>query len=308
MNASDHRWAVVLPSGDGRSSLTHHGGPVPNQYCSLNGDDPMIRAAIQRARKAVAQERICVVVERDHRRLWWPLRSIVPGVNLLVQPRNCGTAIGILFALLEIIDRDPFAQVLFVPADHYFENEAAVTFAMNRALNRVSSGGLELALIAVAAEHAATDLAYIVPGARLQQDVYKVREFLHKPDARLAQHLCEQGSLWSTFLFGALGFSVLALLREYLPAIVDAMSMALGADHGPSRRIDALAELYERLPTVDFSRAVMQKSRSMMNVIDARGCGWAALGTPQRLQRALPRWGTCLVESTPHLDAASARA
>ncbi len=123
----------------------------------------------------------------------------------------------------------------------------------------------------------------------------------HKPGARLAQHLCERGSLWSTSLFCAWGFSVLALLREYLPEIVDATTTALAHARGPSQRIDTLAELYEHLPTVDFSRTVLQKSRSMVQVIHARGCGWTDLSTAQRLQPAQSRWSACYTEST--LDA-----
>ncbi len=288
----DDRWAVILPAGDGNNRA----GPIPSQYCSANGGDPLIRQAIRRAGKLVDKQRICVVVEQDHRRYWWPSGPDVPPVNLLVQPSNCGTAIGILFAVLEILDRDPFAHVLFVPADHSFENEAAATSAMSRCLGR---RGLELVLIGVEAHHPASDFAYVVPGARLLQDVYKVREFLYKPDIRLAQHLCEHGSLWSTSLFCAWGFSVLALLREYLPEIVDATITALAHAWGPSRRIDAVAELYERLPTVDFSRTVMQKSRSMIQVIHARGCGWTDLSSSQRMQPTLRRWNACDMQSTP---------
>jgi mannose-1-phosphate guanylyltransferase len=277
MNASDHRWAVILPAGDGRS---------------INGGDPLIRDAIRRARKVVVLERICIVVERDHHRYWWPLGSVSPA-NLLVQPRNCGTAIGILFAVLEILARDPLAHVLFVPADHSLENEAAVSFAIGGALGRISGGGLELALIAVKAQHPASNLAYIVPGARLQQDVYRVKEFIEKPAAALAQQLCEYGAFWSTSVFSAWAFCVLALLREYLPTIVDAMSSALARADCPSQRIDALAELYERLPTVDFARTVLQKSRSMMLVIHAPSCGWTDQRAPQQLQHALRRWRTC---------------
>jgi mannose-1-phosphate guanylyltransferase len=276
MNADDHRWAVILPTSDGR-----------RPYCTLNGGDALIDNAIRRARTQVAQQRICIVVEGEHERYWWPLRSVVPAANLLVQPRNCGTAIGILFAVLTILDRDPFAQLLFVPADHYFENEAAVSFAMERALGLISSSRLEFALIAVQAEYPAVDLAYIVPGARLQQDVYRVREFLERPDARLAQLLREQGSLWSTFLFCAWGFCILALLREYLPATVAVMSAALARADTPCQRLNALVELYEHLPTIDFSRAVMQKSRSMMQLIHAHNCGWSDLGSPQRIRHAI---------------------
>jgi mannose-1-phosphate guanylyltransferase len=282
MNADDHRWAVILPAGDGRraSSLENQSQPTLNQYCAHDGGDPLIRGAIRRAQAVVAAERTCIVVEREHRPYWWPLRSAVPASNLLVQPHHAGTAIGILFAVLQILDRDPFAQVFIVPADHYFETEAAVSFAMRRALERITRGRLELVLIAVEAEHPAADLPYVVPGARLEEDVYRVREFIDNPGAGLAQQLWEDRCFWSTFLFCAWGFSLLSLLREYLPATVDAMSTALARADDPSQGGDALAKLYMSLPTTEFARAVMQPARSMMQLIHARHCGWSPVGRP----------------------------
>jgi mannose-1-phosphate guanylyltransferase len=285
MNASDHRWAVILSTGDGTqaSSRTRHGQAIPIQYFTLDGRDPPIREAIRRAQKVVAHQRICVVVEHEHRRHWWPLGSVVPAGNLLVQPRNCGTAIAILFAVLDILDRDPFAQIFFVPAEHRFENEAAVSRAMNLAVDRLSSGGLEMVLIVVEAESPANRLPYVVPGARLQQDLYKVREFLDRPDSHLPPRLCERGYLRSTFLFCAWGFSVVALLREYLPTTVDAMFTALARVKSSAQGINAITELYGGLPTIDFSRTVMQKSRSMMQAIHAYDCGWSDLASPPAL-------------------------
>jgi hypothetical protein len=43
----------------------------------------------------------------------------------------------------------------------------------------------------------------------------------------------------------------------------------------------ALSELYERLPSIDFSRAIIQSAKSGLRVIPAPNCGWADLSTPQ---------------------------
>jgi mannose-1-phosphate guanylyltransferase len=257
VNTDDHRWAVILPAGD---------------------SEPLIRSAIRRAQSVVAPERICIVVEHEHQRHWAPLRSVVHPARLLVQPRRAGTAIGILFAVLQILDRDPFAQVFIVPADHFFENEATIYMAMSRALERLSRSSLELVLIAVEAAAPAVDLPYVVPGARLEQDLYRVREFIDKPSAALAQQLWENRCFWSTLLFCAWGFTLLALLREYLPATVDAMSAALARAKSSAQGGDALARLYETLPTIEFARAVMRPSRSMLQVIHVRQCGWSPGG------------------------------
>jgi mannose-1-phosphate guanylyltransferase len=289
VNAADHRWAVVIPTGSSVSASAADSqiGVIPRQYRSPRGGQPLIWDAICRARKVVAHERTCVVVQSDQRRFWTRLRSQVPSENLLQQPRDRGTATGILFALVRILGRDPLAQVIFVPAEQSFENEVAVSFCLNRTLARISCARLELMVIAVDAERAASDLAYIVPGARLQPDVYQVKEFLDRPGPDLAQRLCAGKALCSTLLFGAWGFSVLALFQEHLPGLVDAMSSASAQAVGLSRPLDRLAELYERLPATDFAQFVMPKARSMMQVVHGRDFGWTELGAEQT-ERSVP--------------------
>jgi hypothetical protein len=52
---------------------------------------------------------------------------------------------------------------------------------------------------------------------------------------------------------------------------------------------NALDELYQRLPIVDFSRAIVQGSESRLRVITAPACGWTDLGTPERVAQTLQR-------------------
>jgi hypothetical protein len=51
----------------------------------------------------------------------------------------------------------------------------------------------------------------------------------------------------------------------------------------------ALEDLYERLPVIDFSRAVMQDAESVLRVSTAPACGWTDLGTPRRVVQTLQR-------------------
>jgi mannose-1-phosphate guanylyltransferase len=291
VSPDEHLWAVVLPTADPAAA-----GTIPGQYYAPQRGEPLIWNAICRARRVVARARTCVVVQTDQRRFWNTLRAQVSSENLLEQPLDRGTATTILFALLRILRRDPLAQVLFFPAEHSFENEGAVCCFIKRAAARISAERLELMVIAVDARHPAAELSYIVPGARLQPDVYRVKDFLYQPDATLASHLHARQALWSTLLFGAWGFSVIALLREHVPGLVDALAAADSATTDRGRRLGALTELYQRLPIVDFARVVMPKARSMMQVVHARDCGWTEFAAAPRMP--LPYFANRIVSST----------
>ena len=44
-------------------------------------------------------------------------------------------------------------------------------------------------------------------------------------------------------------------------------------------------DLYERLPSKDFSREVLQRIAGRLDLVVVPPCGWSDLGTPSRLER-----------------------
>ena len=130
MATRQRTWAVVLAAGDG-TRLAHltrdaRGNAVPKQFCSLNGGASLLQEAMHRARRLVPRERLCVIVAEQHRRWWRPTLWSLPASNVVVQPRNCGTANGILLAMLSILERDPLARIVFLPADHLYGDRKSV--------------------------------------------------------------------------------------------------------------------------------------------------------------------------------------
>ena len=67
------------------------------------------------------------------------------------------------------------------------------------------------------------------------------------------------------------------------------MATALARDARMRRGASALRELYEHLPTIDFSRAALQGTESMLRLLTAPACGWSDLGTPKRVAETLRR-------------------
>ena len=122
MNSAARTWAVVLAAGEGTrlASLTRDaaGNAVPKQFCSLNGGRSLVQDAIQRARQVVTLDRTCAIVAEHHARYWRKALHSLPSENIIVQPRNRGTANGVLLSVLSILERDPFARTVFLPADH----------------------------------------------------------------------------------------------------------------------------------------------------------------------------------------------
>ena len=311
-------WSMVLAAGDGTrlAALTTdaEGNAVPKQFCSLTGESSLLQDALGRSAHVAAPERVCTIVAEKHRRHWLPMLTRMLSDNIVVQPRNCGTANGILLALLSILNRDPLAHIVFLPADHYVQDEAVLALGLEQMMDHLHSLPGQLLLLGITPEEADPELGYIVPGDRVANGMHSVTRFVEKPHVERAQTLLREGALWNSFIFAAQGAALLGLMRERLPETVDAMETALARDSmqpGGS----ALRTLYEQLPDVDFSRVIVQGAERQLRVVGTAPCGWTDLGTPKRVVETLRRqrpasapWGRSIHMSAALVTLAGERA
>lgn len=293
MSTKQRTWAIVLAAGEGTrlSTLTtdSNGRSIPKQFCSLDGGHSLLDEAMQRARRVVPREQLCVIVAEQHRRYWQRALWALPAGNVIVQPQNRGTANGILLATLKILERDPLARIVFLPADHYVRDERALAGSLREAATSLTRNPDGLALVGIEPEEADPELGYIVPGARLRDGTRAVARFVEKPQLPLARQLFNSGALWNSFIFAANGPALLGMIRSRLPEIVEQMATAVACESRLGIRSSALDDLYEDLPSVDFSRAIVQGAENVLRVISAPACGWSDLGTPVRVAETLRR-------------------
>lgn len=293
MKIRQRTWAIVLAAGDGTrlATLTRddQGNAVPKQFCSLSGGRSLLDEALQRAKHVAPRERTCAIVAASHEHYWRRALWSLPSSNVIVQPRNCGTAIGILYATLSILARDPLARIVFLPADHYVRDETTLAATLRRTATSLTREPSNLVLIGIEPDEVDPELGYIVPGARVDGGLQTVGRFVEKPDAGAARDLIARGAVWNSFIFAAQGAALIGEVRRHLPAIVADMETALARDARLGGTRHAIEELYESLPSVDFSRVVLQGAEGSLRLVTAPACGWSDLGTPRRVADALLR-------------------
>lgn len=304
--SKEHVWALILAGGDGsrlRALTTKPcGTAVPKQFCSLDGSRSLLEDAIVRAAKLVASERICTIVAQQHRQWWSESRELnrLPHQNLIVQPRNRGTAIGVLYAVLHILARDPEARIVMLPADHYVRDETALRDALAVAVERVEEGKDRPVLLGIEPDESDTDLGYIVPGGPDPAGGQYVAKFVEKPECSLAAELMEQGALWNAFIIAALGQTLLNLFLPRYSSLVMEMQVILSRRRSlgvPAGGWPAIVDLYSRLPSLDFSRDVLEGKVDSLCVVRVPPCGWSDLGTPRRVGETLQRISAARVEN-----------
>lgn len=290
MDAVGNTWAIVLAGGEGSRlhslTTTALGVAVPKQFCSLRGGASLLHDALKRAESIASPKHICAVVSQRHRRWWHSALAGMPAANIVVQPRNCGTANGILLPLLYILDRDPEARILILPSDHHVRDERVLATALRCAMQELSTRCDQVMLMGILPEEADPDLGYIVPGSR-DGAISIVDRFVEKPDASLARSMVDKGALWNAFIVAAKGAALLRMFIQRYPQVVNGMRQVVMQNQFTPGLSAAALDLYRDLPDIDFSRQILQGAEPVLRVMQVPRCGWSDLGTPKRLAETL---------------------
>lgn len=293
MIEESNAWAVILAAGEGsrlRALTTLPSGiAIPKQFCSLYEGPSLLEEALRRGEAVADRAHICAVVAEQHRRWWEGTLGSLPDRNVIVQPQNRGTANGILLPLMRIMQRDPSARIVLLPSDHHVLQEAVLTSSLRDALGQLDWRFDETLLLGIQPGEADPDLGYIVPGGTDGRGALTVARFVEKPTQAVAGEIIRAGGLWNAFIVVTTAVALLDLFRDRIPQVVAAMRAAVQHDREQGSGIAAVAELYRKLPTIDFSRDIVAGQESKLRVLPVRACGWSDLGTPRRVAEVLRR-------------------
>jgi mannose-1-phosphate guanylyltransferase len=286
-------WALILAGGEGTrlSSLTTTpaGLTVPKQFCSLHGGVSLLEETLSRAAVVAPRSRMLAVVAGRHRRWWEAPLCLLPPLNIIVQPENKGTAVGLLLPLLHLAQRNPTATVVVLPSDHFVRDEAVLAQSLQHVARLAHADHQHIYLLGLEPERTDPELGYIVPEERTRLGVARVRRFVEKPPFAMARGLVDSGALWNVFIVAASVRALLSLHSKRYAGLIARMTDAVEQDRLRTHDSLAAERLYTKIPTVDFSRDVLEGQESMLRVVTVPACGWSDLGTPQRVADALSR-------------------
>jgi mannose-1-phosphate guanylyltransferase len=233
------------------------------------GGAPRLWHAVTRGLRLSPGERVAVVVSGESRGLSWMRHPELPKDNLFVQSRDCGSAISALLAVVKILNRDPFAHILLLPVDSRVDDEMPQSDALRRAMEHTKLNALDVVLVGARPDLADPDSSYVLPGARIPDGTWKVKALIEKPATERARELCRRGAYRNSLVCCGWGYALLALLREHLPNVVEAVCTAVAREETLPGFPSALVDVYASLPRVDFTRTVLQRSLLSLRIVPA---------------------------------------
>lgn len=289
MKTRDQARIIVLAGGDGQRlravAKDGNGRPAPKQFCRLLGGSTLLEETLARTQgiAPVARRYVCVV--EPHRPYWEPLLSALPSQNIIAQPANRGTGLGVLCSVLRVFAHNADAPMVLLPSDHHFREESVFQHAVENMCRAACDPSSPIVLLGVGAEAANTDYGWIVPGAPTGIGTRTITAFLEKPPLERAAQLLIEGALWSTFVLVARAHSLLRLFLGCSDGVV--RSVAAAALRGSG--VPAVGEWFYEAAPIDFSRDALGSSPGALQVFAVPACGWTDLGTPERIREVQER-------------------
>jgi mannose-1-phosphate guanylyltransferase len=142
-------------------------------------------------------------------------------------------------------------------------------------------------LLGADADRADTGLGYIVPVDRKYHRPTRVLSFVEKPDSVRAHALLRAGALWNMFVVAGSVRALLDLYELSHGASVARMRAVISGKNPLAVDNASLTAIYERLPSIDFSRDLLEPQATCLQVLGVPPCGWNPLGTPKSVAETL---------------------
>jgi mannose-1-phosphate guanylyltransferase/mannose-6-phosphate isomerase len=279
--------AVILAGGSGTRFWPLSRRSAPKQLIALLSDRTMLQETVARVAPLMSPDRVWVVTGREHAdEVGRQLRVIGATGPVIVEPVGRNTAPAIAVAAHCLLERDPEAVMAVLPADHVVTKPEAFLRCLSRA-EEVARQGF-LVTIGLMPRRPETGYGYIKRGAPVPSagpeaggrgalDVFRVEQFVEKPDRKTAEQYVAQGDyLWNGGMFIWRADVILDEIRAHAPALAQAAAeiataLRAGADEGRVR------ELYEGIEPVSIDYAVMERTaRAAVIPVEM---GWSDVGS-----------------------------
>lgn len=306
MLENGNRWGIVLAAGEGNrvrgflSALC--GGRGIKQFCAVLGRKSLLEMTLDRAQRLIPRERIIVIVDKRHRPEASAQLADWPEENIVYQPANRETAPGILLPLAHVSHRDPDATVALFPSDHFVQDESGFARQVAQALveaERFPQSGI---LLGMTPDRVEEGYGWICSSEDGRSTATRaVRGFYEKPSQAQAERLIASGALWNTFVFTARAAVLWQMTQRSIPELHDAFS-SIRARLGTQGAAAYIEQVYQRIPTVNFSHAVLTPCTRQLRVLPVPDIGWSDWGSADRILDSALRLGR-LTELAERLDA-----
>ena len=253
----------------------------PKQFLDLLGvGKTLIQLTYERFLEVDPEAHFWVVTSAAYHKYIREQLPAIPDEQILLEPVARNTAPCIAYVSWKIAQRYPDARVVVAPSDAYVPDIKAFAKTVNDALAFLGSTE-SIVTIGITPDNPCTEYGYI--HVQAGNGIKKVSEFKEKPSKEVAEHyLAEGGYFWNAGIFVYGVQTMIAQLREFVPAIAALMD-ELAPSLYSTAETPALAEIFPQCEKISIDYAVME--RSPLVYMAPSSWSWSDLGSFEAIEK-----------------------
>ena len=255
--------AVILAGGSGRRLWPLSRQQTPKQVIPF-GASNLLSMALDRLAALPNISSLVVATTQEHAAII--TEKIPASVRVIAEPRANNTACAILYSCLQVVDTDPNAHMVFIPADHVIEGHDEYIHALTTLIDYTQHHDV-LGLIGISPSYAATHYGYIERSTDVlnnYHDLFAVNSFHEKPSHEVASiYITDKRMLWNAGIFCASAQKIIELFMH----------------HAPELYAQVRAGAFDEVVPVSFDTAIVERVHECVVVQGA--FRWADVGTLQ---------------------------
>lgn len=258
-------YAVIMAGGIGSRFWPASRKEHPKQFLDVFGQGTLIQNTVARLQGFIPPERCLIVTHERYIELTKKQLPAVPEENILAEPISRNTAPCIAYAAATLVDRDPDATMVVLPADHVIGNVEQFHKTLNVARDAAQEPDA-LVTIGIEPTYPATGYGYIQYDGSAEQEkelqAHPVRTFAEKPDQSTAERFIDAGDfLWNSGMFIWRADTILDQIGTHLPEAHEAFEPV--RDAGDDVDDETLTQAFRQSPRISIDYGVMEQAESV---------------------------------------------
>ncbi|NBC17623.1 MAG: NTP transferase domain-containing protein [Bacteroidetes bacterium] len=271
--------AVIMAGGIGSRFWPRSRKARPKQFLNVFGTGTLIQNTAGRLQGLIPPETTYVVTHERYAEQTQAQLPALPAGNVLTEPISRNTAPCIAYAAIRLLEKDPDATMLVLPADHLIQDVRQFHEVVRVAAEKAQEPDA-LVTIGITPTHPETGYGYIqYDGPSGKEDTlraYRVRTFAEKPDVATAERFLDSGDfLWNSGMFIWRADTILNQMQRHLPEAYEAFEPVQQVV-GTEAEAAAVEQAFRRTPRISIDYGVMERARKVYVVPGS--FGWSDVG------------------------------
>jgi len=280
----NNNYCVIMAGGIGSRFWPKSRTQCPKQFLDILGiGRTLIQQTFDRFRHICLIENIFVVTGDNYAEIVAKQLPELPKENILTEPLRRNTAPCIAYASYKIFAKNPNANIVVSPADHYISDDRGFEETINRGLQFVKFNTEALLTIGIIPTRPETGYGYIQIDTKIGEnplavnEVTKVKLFTEKPALEMAKMFVDSMEFfWNAGIFLWNVKAIIDAFELHQAEIAERFSEGKNYYNTPEEKA-FINKAYERCPNISIDFGIMENYADTY-VIPAL-FQWSDLGT-----------------------------